>query len=75
MHDLTAVSLGLKSWPQPTISGDPADVSTMAELVLDELGRPSAGPLVRNRDGGRLSTRAANAVVCELGAAAGIGPA
>ncbi|MFC9941276.1 tyrosine-type recombinase/integrase [Nocardiopsis alba] len=34
----------------------------------------AAGPLIRNRDGGGLSTRAANTVVTTLGAAAGIGP-
>lgn len=44
------------------------------ELLLDELGRPASGPLVRNRDGGPLSTRAANTTVTVLGAAAGIGP-
>lgn len=48
--------------------------TTLAEL-LDSLGRPAAGPLVRNRDGHALSTRAANSVVVALGAAAGIGPA
>ncbi|KUP97163.1 tyrosine-type recombinase/integrase [Thermobifida cellulosilytica] len=44
------------------------------ELLLDDLGRPASGPLVRNRDGGPLSTRAANMAVTVLGAAAGIGP-
>nr|WP_274534014.1 tyrosine-type recombinase/integrase [Nocardiopsis sp. TSRI0078] len=42
--------------------------------MLNELGRPAAGPLIRNRDGAGLSTRAANTVVTALGAAAGIGP-
>ncbi|WP_017611625.1 tyrosine-type recombinase/integrase [Nocardiopsis salina] len=51
-----------------------AEARASLELLLDELGRPAAGPLVRNRDGQALSTRAANAVVCELGSAAGIGP-
>lgn len=50
-------------------------VRTTLEELLDELGRPSAGPLIRNRDGAALSTRAANTVVTTLGAAAGIGPA
>ncbi|MGW8529727.1 MULTISPECIES: site-specific integrase [Nocardiopsidaceae] len=48
--------------------------TTPAEL-LGELGRPAAGPLIRDRDGRALSTRAADTVVCTLGAAAGIGPA
>ena len=52
-----------------------AQARTTLEELLDSLGRPAAGPLVRNRDGGRLSTRAANTVVSTLGAAAGIGPA
>ncbi|WP_433697033.1 tyrosine-type recombinase/integrase [Nocardiopsis sp. CA-288880] len=52
-----------------------AQARTTLEALLDELGRPSAGPLIRNRDGRALSTRAANTVVCALGAAAGIGPA
>jgi integrase/recombinase XerC len=51
-----------------------AEVRASLELLLDELGRPTAGPLVRNRDGGPLSTRAANTAVTVLGAAAGIGP-
>ncbi|QKW32526.1 tyrosine-type recombinase/integrase (plasmid) [Nocardiopsis flavescens] len=51
-----------------------AQVRTTLEELLDELGRPTAGPLIRNRDGAALSTRAANAVVSALGAAAGIGP-
>lgn len=45
------------------------------EEFLDEFGRPAAGPRIRNHDGRALSTRAANTVVCALGAAAGIGPA
>jgi integrase/recombinase XerC len=49
-------------------------VRTSLEALLDSLGRPASGPLTRNRDGGALSTRAANSVVCSLGAAAGIGP-
>lgn len=52
-----------------------AQARTTLEELLDSLGRPRSGPLIRNRDGGALSTRAANAVVSELGAAAGIGPA
>ncbi|GAA3741464.1 integrase [Spinactinospora alkalitolerans] len=36
---------------------------------------PPRGPLVRNRGGGALPTRAANTIVSALGAAAGIGPA
>ncbi|MFE6448754.1 tyrosine-type recombinase/integrase [Nocardiopsis dassonvillei] len=48
--------------------------TTLAEL-LDELDHPAAGPLIRNRDGHALSTRAANTVVTALGAAAGIGEA
>ncbi|MGW8526960.1 tyrosine-type recombinase/integrase [Nocardiopsis sp. NPDC055824] len=52
-----------------------AQVRTTLEVLLDGLGRPAAGPLVRNRDGRALSTRAANTVVTTLGAAAGIGPA
>ncbi|MFD3688735.1 tyrosine-type recombinase/integrase [Nocardiopsis sp. NPDC058631] len=52
-----------------------AQARTTLEELLDELGRPAAGPLIRNRDGGALSTRAANAIVSALGAAAGIGPA
>jgi len=52
-----------------------AQARTTLEELLDGLGRPTAGPLIRNRDGGALSTRAANAVVTALGAAAGIGPA
>ncbi|WP_017607671.1 tyrosine-type recombinase/integrase [Nocardiopsis xinjiangensis] len=51
-----------------------SEVRSSLERLLDELGRPGAGPLVRNRDGGRLSTRAAAAAVTALGAAAGIGP-
>ncbi|WP_150254833.1 tyrosine-type recombinase/integrase [Nocardiopsis deserti] len=51
-----------------------AEVRSSLERLLDELGRPSSGPLVRNRDEGRLSTRAAAAAVTALGAAAGIGP-
>ncbi|GAB3716692.1 tyrosine-type recombinase/integrase [Nocardiopsis potens] len=51
-----------------------AEARASLERLLDELGRPAAGPLVRNRDGQALSTRAANTAVCELGAAAGIGP-
>ena len=52
-----------------------AEARTSLERLMDELGRPDTGPLVRNRDGQALSTRAANTVVSELGAAAGIGPA
>ncbi|MFE1400321.1 tyrosine-type recombinase/integrase [Nocardiopsis dassonvillei] len=52
-----------------------AQVRASLEELLDELGRPAAGPLIRNRDGAGLSTRAANTVVTTLGAAAGIGPA
>ncbi|GAA4900955.1 integrase [Streptomonospora salina] len=52
-----------------------AQARASLEELLDELGRPAAGPLIRNRDGGALSTRAANTAVCALGAAAGIGPA
>ncbi|PWV44593.1 tyrosine-type recombinase/integrase [Nocardiopsis sp. L17-MgMaSL7] len=51
-----------------------AQVRTTLEELLDELGRPAAGPLIRNRDGAGLSTRAASTVVTTLGAAAGIGP-
>lgn len=51
-----------------------AEARASLELLLDELGRPASGPLVRNRDGGALSTRAANTAVTVLGAAAGIGP-
>ncbi|MCY9783173.1 tyrosine-type recombinase/integrase [Nocardiopsis sp. EMB25] len=51
-----------------------AEVRASLELLLDELGRPASGPLVRNRDGGVLSTRAANTAVSALGAVAGIGP-
>ncbi|MCY9785690.1 site-specific integrase [Nocardiopsis sp. EMB25] len=51
-----------------------AEVRTSLERLLGELGGPASGPLVRNRDGGALSTRAANTAVCELGATAGIGP-
>ncbi|WP_236743273.1 MULTISPECIES: tyrosine-type recombinase/integrase [Nocardiopsis] len=52
-----------------------AQARATLEELLDELGCPAAGPLIRNRDGGALSTRAANTAVSELGAAAGIGPA
>lgn len=51
-----------------------AEVRSSLERLLDKLGRPSVGPLVRNRDGGVLSARAAAAAVTALGAAAGIGP-
>ncbi|MGW8435186.1 tyrosine-type recombinase/integrase [Nocardiopsis sp. NPDC055879] len=51
-----------------------AEIRSSLELLLDDLGRPGAGPLVRNYDGGRLSTRAAAAAVTALGAAAGVGP-
>lgn len=51
-----------------------AEVRSSLERLLDKLGRPSVGPLVRNRDGGALSARAAAAAVTALGAAAGIGP-
>ncbi|MEY9211534.1 tyrosine-type recombinase/integrase [Thermobifida halotolerans] len=52
-----------------------AQARASVEALLDELGRPTTGPLIRNRDGGKLSTRAANTIVSALGAAAGIGPA
>ncbi|WP_017625367.1 tyrosine-type recombinase/integrase [Nocardiopsis chromatogenes] len=51
-----------------------AQARATLEELLDDLGRPAAGPLIRNRDGAGLSPRAANAVVCALGAAAGVGP-
>ncbi|MCK9873920.1 site-specific integrase [Nocardiopsis dassonvillei] len=49
-----------------------AQASTTLKELLDALGRPAAGPLIRNRDGAGLSTRSANTGVCALGAAAGI---
>ncbi|GHC85354.1 hypothetical protein GCM10007079_28140 [Nocardiopsis terrae] len=52
-----------------------AQARATLEALLDELGRPTAGPLIRNRDGAGLSTRSANTVVSALGATAGVGPA
>ncbi|MFD6948941.1 tyrosine-type recombinase/integrase [Nocardiopsis sp. NPDC060348] len=52
-----------------------AQARTTLEELLDDLGHPTAGPLIRNRDDAALSTRAANGVVTALGAAAGTGPA
>ncbi|MCK9873931.1 site-specific integrase [Nocardiopsis dassonvillei] len=51
-----------------------AEARASLELLLDELERPASGSLMRNRDGGPLSTQAANAAVTMLGAAAEIGP-
>lgn len=51
-----------------------AQARATLEALLDELGRPATGRLIRNRDEVGLCTRAANTVVSALGAAAGIGP-
>lgn len=52
-----------------------AEARASLTRLLDDLGRPKAGPLIRNRTGRRLSTRAAHTTVAALGAAAGLGPA
>ncbi|WP_263364074.1 tyrosine-type recombinase/integrase [Nocardiopsis deserti] len=57
-----------------TLPLHPQARATLEEL-LDSLGRPAAGPLICNRDGGALPTCTANTIASILGAAAGIGPA